>query len=590
MVDTTAQATPPRTERRRRRRRAFRRHISVRGLRLATGLVLMFFVVTHFLNHALGLISLEVLEAGRLIFIAVWRTTPATVVLIGSILIHMALALQAIYVRRRLRLSLADASQLVLGLLIPPLLTIHVLGTRGAYQSFGVDDRYAYVLLPLWVDAADGGLRQLLASTVVWIHGCIGLHMWLRLKPWYRRAMPAVYALALLLPVFGMLGFVSAGREVALLDAEPGWRDSLSVTVDGATPAEYDLIFQRERFVLVGLAALLVVTLLARATRIGVERRRGVVRLLYPDGRKVEVAPGTSILDASRLNGIPHAAVCGGRGRCSTCRVRINSGQETLPEPSLEEQKVLSRIKAAPNVRLACQTRPCEDLSLTPLLPPTAGPSASAGRSRAMQGQEREIAVLFADIRGFTTLSEQKLPYDVVFILNRYFRSMGEAVEQSGGRIDKFIGDGVMALFGVETSSDRACQQAVRAAAAMALKLEELNELLAADLPSPLRIGIGIHAGPAIVGEMGYASATTVTAIGDTVNTASRLEALTKEHQVQLIISHRVVELAGLEFDDDQAVEQAVRGRNDTLRIHLIKAAKELRDVTFAREKSGVPA
>lgn len=575
MTDTAAEAIPGRPRRRRRRRR-LRNPLSIRRVRITTGVVMMVFVITHFLNHSLGLISLEVLEAGRLIFVAVWRTMPGTILLMGSVLIHMALAFQAFYVRRRLRMGGADATQLILGLLIPPLLAIHILGTRGANQSFGVDDQYAYVLLPLWVDANDGGLRQILASGVVWVHGCIGIHMWLRLKGWYQRAIPTLFGLALLLPVFAMLGFVSAGREVALLDAQPGWRDALSTIVDGASAEDYELMFQRERMILRGLAVLLGLTLVARGIRSAVESRRDVVRLLYPGGRRVVVAPGSTILDASKAHDIPHAAVCGGRGRCSTCRVRINSGLESLPPPKPDERKVLARIKAPPNVRLACQIKPCEDMSITPLLPPTAGPGDSAGRSTVLQGQEREIAVLFADIRGFTTLSEKKLPYDVVFILNRYFRSMGEAVDGAGGRIDKFIGDGVMALFGLETSPDEACQQALRAAAAMAAKLEELNELLAEDLPSPLRIGIGIHAGPAIVGEMGYASATTITAIGDTVNTASRLEALTKEHRAQLIVSYRVAELAGVEFGVDQTVEQAVRGRSETLKIHVIQAAKEL--------------
>ncbi len=577
MADTAEQ---PKRRRPRRRRappgwRRFRPSITLRNTRLTTGLVLMTFVITHFLNHSLGLISLDAMEAGRLVFIALWRTIPGTVLLMGSVIIHMMLALQALYARRRLRFSVVDATQLILGLLIPPLLVIHILGTRGAFQSFGVDDRYALILLPLWVDAANSGLRQLLASTVVWIHGCIGMHMWLRLKPWYQRTIPILFGAALLLPTFAMLGFVSAGREVAALDAQPGWRANLFAATNVPRIEELAELLGRERIIILGLAALLALALLARAVRIGAERRRGRVRLSYPNGRRIEVAPGTSILDASHMHGIPHAAVCGGRGRCSTCRVRIGTGLETLPPPSLDERRVLARIKAAPNVRLACQTRPCEDLTVTPLLRPTAGPRQSAGRSRAMQGQEREIAVLFADIRGFTTLSEQKLPYDVVFILNRYFQSMGEAVEQSGGRIDKFIGDGVMALFGVETAADTACRQALRAAAAMAEKLEELNEALAADLPAPLRVGIGIHAGPAIVGEMGYGAATSVTAIGDTVNTASRLEALTKEHKSQLIISHRVVELAGIQHANVETVEQAVRGRAESLKIHVFTSAKE---------------
>ncbi len=587
MADTTAERTP-RTSKILRRR--VRNPVTIRGLRLVTGVILMLFVVSHFLNHSLGLISLETMESGRAVFLALWRNTLATTLLMGSIIIHMVLALHAVYTRRRLRLPLVDAVQLVFGLLIPPLLIAHILGTRGVFQTFGVDDRYALVLLPLWVDATDSGLRQLLASLAVWVHGCIGIHMWLRLKPWYQRTLPLFLGLALLLPVLAMLGFVSAGREVALLDAQPGWRAALLLDVGAPTGEEVARVFGLRRPILIGLATLFALAFVARGIRLGLARRRGVVRLRYPGGRQVEIQPGNSILDASRAHGIPHAAVCGGRGRCSTCRVRISEGLETLPPASPEEQKVLSRIKAAPNVRLACQTRPRKNVSVTPLLPSTAGPRNSAGRSTPMQGQEREIAVLFADIRGFTALSEQKLPYDVVFILNRYFQSMGEAVEQSGGCIDKFIGDGVMALFGLETSSDKACQQALRAAAAMAVKLEELNKSLAADLPSPLRIGIGIHAGPAIVGEMGYGAATHVTAIGDTVNTASRLEALTKQHRAQLIISHQVAERAGVQLADDETVEQEVRGRSETLRIHVIKSAKELRRTAPPSPQSEVPA
>ncbi|MFP6697518.1 MAG: adenylate/guanylate cyclase domain-containing protein, partial [Alphaproteobacteria bacterium] len=129
--------------------------------------------------------------------------------------------------------------------------------------------------------------------------------------------------------------------------------------------------------------------------------------------------------------------------------------------------------------------------------------------------------MLFADLRAFTKFSESKLPYDVVFALNQYFRGMGQAVEEAGGHLDKFICDGVMALFGVRGDLEQGCQQALEAAAGMSHALEHLNHQLLHDLDQPLRIGI--HAGPAIVGEMGYLAETTITAIGDNINTALRL-------------------------------------------------------------------
>ena len=235
---------------------------------------------------------------------------------------------------------------------------------------------------------------------------------------------------------------------------------------------------------------------------------------------------------------------------------------------------MLARVGAPPNVRLACQTPVIDGLEVRPLLAVDRAATSDARRSPDyLNGRELEIAVLFADIRGFTMLSESRLPYDVVFILNRYFAEMGAAIEASGGRIDKFIGDGIMALFGIDDGPEAGARHAVAAAREMSRRLVRLNDELAGDFDSPLRIGMGIHAGPAIVGEMGYGRVRGVTAVGDTVNIASRLEATTKEHGAQLIVSDRVVLLSGEAFDGAGALEISVRGREAPLGIHVIKDA-----------------
>lgn len=551
--------------------------VTVRGLRLATGLVLFAYVTTHLINHALGLISLEMLEAGREYFLLVWRNPVGSVLLIGSLLVHMMLALDAVYRRRRLKMSIGEALQLILGFAAPILLISHILGTRAAFQFYGTDDTYAYVLLALWVDDPTHGIRQTSATVIIWIHACIGIYYWLRLKPWFARALAWLYGLAWLIPVLGLLGFVNGGRIVGQLVADdPGFRLDLALDTNAPTAEQAAALGLLENSIFIFLAAMLVGTLIARAFRLYTERRRGVIRITYPAGRIVETAPGSSVLEASLLNDVPHASVCGGRGRCSTCRVRINSDLAALPAPLDGERKVLRRVRASPDMRLACQLRPTADISVTPMLPPNAGPRDGFAKAASTQGEEQEIAVLFADIRGFTTLSEQKLPYDVVFILNRYFRSMGEAIEGAGGRVDKFIGDGIMALFGVDQSAEHGCATALQAARGMAQRLDELNDLLQADLPAPLRIGIGIHVGPAIVGEMGYARATSITAIGDTVNTASRLEAKTKEFGAQLVISQRVAELGGIENPAWPSEDTEVRGRKEPMRIYIIGDAREL--------------
>ena len=509
---------------------------------------MMLFVATHLLNHALGLISLDALEAGRIVFLAFWRDTVAGPLFLASVLVHVALAYCAIYQRRGWRMPPSEAFQLLLGIAIPPLLLIHIIGTAAGARIHGTDDTYAYVLLALWTYDPMVALRQVAATLVVWGHACIGLHYWLRLKSWYGRTRPWLYAGALLLPAFSLLGFVSAGRAVSVLNEEPGWRQSLLADVNAPGPEVLTTFLAIEQWTLIALGAVLVLVLAARGVRGRVERRRHRITVRYPGLRDVRIAPGASVLEASRASGIPHASVCGGRSRCSTCRVRINDGQEALPPASPEERKVLDRIGVPPNVRLACQLRPVADVSVTPLLPPNVGPRDGLRAAAKMQGEERTIAVLFADIRGFTGLSEAKLPYDVVFVLNRYFRSMGEAIDTAGGRVDKFIGDGIMALFGIDTPPGVGAAQALAAARGMAEALGDLNRLLESDLPAPLRIGIGIHIGPAIVGAMGYAEAVSVTAIGDTVNTASRLESMTKEFAAQLVVSADVAAEAGADL------------------------------------------
>jgi adenylate cyclase len=174
-----------------------------------------------------------------------------------------------------------------------------------------------------------------------------------------------------------------------------------------------------------------------------------------------------------------------------------------------------------------------------------------------------------------------------VFVVNEYFRAMGRAVEESGGKLDKFIGDGVMALFGVDDGAVEGCRKALAAAHAMARALHELNETLKHDLAEPLRIGIGIHVGPVIVGEMGYASATSVTAIGDTVNTASRVEGATKEFQAQLVLSRAVAERAGIDLSRYPRETIEIRGRNEPLPVTVVKDAETLGEVL---EASKVPA
>src|SRR5207245_5721120 len=159
---------------------------------------------------------------------------------------------------------------------------------------------------------------------------------------------------------------------------------------------------------------------------------------------------------------------------------------------------------------------------------------------------------------------------------NRYFAETGHAVEAAGGRIDKFIGDGVMALFGLDTGAEAGCREALAAARQMSQRMEALNRALVHDISEPLRIGIGIHTGPAIVGEMGYGSAVSVTAVGDSVNTASRIEGLTKTYACELVISEAVALRAGIDLGAAPRHEIEIRGRVERLVVRTFASARDL--------------
>ncbi len=162
----------------------------IRRLYVITGLVLFAYLLTHLFNHALGLVSLEALEAGRRVFLSLWRNPPMTLLLYGALALHVGLALGSLYRRRRLRMPAWEATQMVLGLAIPPLLLLHVLSTRFAHEILGVDDSYITVILAIFVFNPVAGVKQVTVLLIAWLHACIGLHFWLRIKPWYAAVQP----------------------------------------------------------------------------------------------------------------------------------------------------------------------------------------------------------------------------------------------------------------------------------------------------------------------------------------------------------------------------------------------------------------
>jgi adenylate cyclase len=548
----------------------------VRTARLVSGLVVALFVTVHLCQHALGVISVDLAESMRRIVSPVWQSWPGTLVLYGALFTHGTLGVYALWRRRTLRMPAWELAQLTLGLAIPLLLIPHVFGTRVALTMLDADTGYPAVVSSLW-SSASNLVRQPVLVLVVWGHLVLGLHYWLRIRPGYRRVLPVLAAIAVLVPALALSGFWGSAEELRA-------RNELTRAAPSSDAVNLERFEQLKRFAFWGYAGLLAFVLCARVARRTLARRHGSFRVSHSSGQVVVAPLGQSVLEALRDAHIPHASVCGGRARCTTCRIRIGRGADLAPAPGSLEAQALTRIRAERDVRLACQLRPTDDLQVTPLLPPHVEPANLRGVS--YPGRERAVAVMFVDIRESSRLGEQRLPYDLFFILNRFFAEMAQALRETRGYYSTFNGDGFMALYGTKSDLARGCRDAMRGALAIEQRLARINAALRADLHEPLRAGIGIHAGNAVVGTMGPPDHPILSALGDTVNVAARLETETKQHGCMLVISSACASTSGIDFSQFARHTATVRGRGEPVSYYAIADTKALAALLAAADEA----
>jgi adenylate cyclase len=548
---------------------------SVRQIRLVASLVLFAYATLHFANHALGNISVDAMESGLAIQKAIWQSAPGAIVLYGALTIHMGLGFWGLYERRDFRWTRTEAAQLVLGLTIPFLLTDHIVGTRVSLGLFGTEKGYAEVLIKFWVRDPLAGALQAILLLVVWIHGCIGIHMWLRLKPFYARVRETLLSIAALLPALALLGYYQGGERTRQSVHELLWQARHMAPEHVGTPAQNLALLGYRNDTLAALAATLAIVTLARTLRGWREKRISSIRLIYAD-RAIRAPRGLSVLEASLRYGIPHAHVCGGRGRCSTCRIRVLSDLGDLPPISAAERAVLKRVGAGIGMRLACQLRPTRDIAFVPMLPPHTTVSDINRGWPAGAGAERYLVIMFVDMRGSTKLAEGRLPFDTVFVINQFLNAVSRGVISAGGAPNQVLGDGLLALFGLQGRPEDGCRAAILAAAAIAANVEKLNVALSYGLLEPIRFGIGVHAGLAIAGDIGYERHAQFTVIGDPVNVASRLQGLTKSLSCEVLMSEEVYARAGFVADELPAHEVEVGGRNAFVKARSAARAVDL--------------
>jgi adenylate cyclase len=289
---------------------------------------------------------------------------------------------------------------------------------------------------------------------------------------------------------------------------------------------------------------------------------------VLPDQRLVECRPRETVLSAGLRAGLPFAHACGGRASCSTCRVVVVEGRSSCTDQTAKERAIAERLGFSPEFRLACQTKVSADLTVRRLVlddddvdladirtgfirrhvrGATAWAFGGVARHRTRPqaiGEEQHVAVLFADIRGFTGFAEALLPYDVIHVLERHLRLATKTVERHGGVVTSFMGDGLMALFRPGPRRPPS-ERAVRAGLELVTESDARRPVLGDLYGRSFQLDVGVHSGPAIVGTVG-GGASSVTAIGDTVNLASRIEQANKEFGTRLLVSEATL----AELDD----------------------------------------
>jgi adenylate cyclase len=513
---------------------------------MASGLVLFFYISAHLINHALGLVSLDAAEAGMSIAIDVWYSVPGTILLYGAAAVHFLMALLAIYERRTFRLPPLEIIRIVLGFTMPILLIGHAAGTRLAYDMYGLSSDYTRVVGVLWASGQQGWQLGLMAPG--WIHGCLGLNFAFGRRQWFRQLRPVLFAIALLLPVFSGLGFIAMGRELAGTPRSAAAQEYLSP----ANAEQRLAIAQWKDNLLNWYFSIIFAAFMAREIRNLIERRaKGLVQVTYP-GQTVSIPRGWSVLEASRSFHLPHASMCGGRARCSTCRIRVTAGQEHCPPPAKDEQDTLTRINAPAEVRLACQLRPEGNVSVIPIVR-TARPVYRATASR--RSGEHDVVVLYCDVRNRADFASDHLPQDLLHILTVYVDGLSQAIRAAGGALSYVESDSVCALFGLDGAGEVCAQRALHAVGAIEGVIADLNNRLGRHEGDHLKISVVVHSGHAAIGEIGSSEPPMVLAIGEAVDVANEMRKLAAERDRAFAISERVYQAAGLmPVHDDEAV------------------------------------
>ncbi len=295
---------------------------------------------------------------------------------------------------------------------------------------------------------------------------------------------------------------------------------------------------------------------------------------LFKEQQTIDYLLGNSILESTLAANIDHTHACGGNGKCSTCRVSINEGLENCSPRNEAELEIADKLNFPDEIRLACQTDITGDIAIRRMVADKMDmdiiSEQFAEDSKIALGSQQKLTIVFTDIVNYTSFAEKFPPYDIVHVLNRYYRLMNAIIQQYGGLISDVAGDGILAVFGMDKERKNSVLDAIHAIKGMNEKLEVFNKYLNDNFNTQFGIRAGVHYGNVIVGPFDTGDMKKTAVIGDNVNYASRIESANKEFGTKLLLSEAAYRQVDTKHPNHKVYETTLKGKTGTYKLYEI--------------------
>ncbi len=295
---------------------------------------------------------------------------------------------------------------------------------------------------------------------------------------------------------------------------------------------------------------------------------------LFKEKKEINCPDDSTILQATLAAGINHTHACGGRGKCSTCRVSIMEGLENCIPRNEAEQKMSDKLNFPADIRLACQTNINGNISIRRMVSDKLDMDIISEQfsndSKIALGSQQKLTIVFTDIINYTPFAEKFPPYDIVHVLNRYYRIMNAIIQENNGFISDVAGDGILAVFGTDKKSNNSVLDAIHAVEGMNEKLDLFNKYLEENFNIQFRIRAGVHYGNVIVGPFDTGEMKKTAVIGDNVNYASRIESANKEFGTKLLLSEEAYQEIKETYPKYNSFEATLKGKTGQYQLYEI--------------------